>query len=199
MYLIYVFDLPLLFHDRKLTLEEEVETEDATVSTFVDDAVTTVELTDKEDHQLTVNNTMNLIEEYTKSNKLVLNRENTKFLVISKKKSTKEKLELEAQPINIKPISNLKFLGMNVSEDLKCNKFLLEGKLSVLSQLKIRVAALKKIRNFTKNNQFRKFSNGIFISKLLYGAKLWSGAPVYMRKQIQSQMIKVAHLNLGFS
>ena len=65
MYKIYVLDLPLIFHQRKITLEEEVDTEDATISTFVDNTVTTVELTDKEDHQTTVNNTMNKLEEYT--------------------------------------------------------------------------------------------------------------------------------------
>ena len=33
--------------------------------------------------------------------------------------------------------------------------------------------------------------------KFLYGAELWSGAPKYMTKQIQSQMIQVARLYLG--
>ena len=130
-------------------------------------------------------------------NKLVLNRDKTKFLVISRNKTTKETPQLEARPINIKPISSFKFLGMQVSDDLKWNKFLLEGNTSLLAQLKKCTVALGKIRHFSKNNQFRKFSNGLFMSKLLYGAELWTGAPAYMTKQIQSQIIKVAHMSLG--
>ena len=86
---------------------------------------------------------------------------------------------------------------MNVSDDLKWNKYILEGKAGILSQLKKCVTALSKVRQYTGDKLFKKLSNGIFMSKLLYGAELWAGAPAYMAKKIQSQMIKVAHLNLG--
>ena len=36
------------------------------------------------------------------------------------------------------------------------------------------------------------------MSKLNYGAELWAGAPQYMLKKIQTEMIQAARINLGF-
>ena len=170
MYLIYVLDLPTIFNQTKLTYEQEVTTKEPTVSTFVDDTVTTVELSKEKNHQEVIDSAMTKLEDYTTSNKLILNKEKTKFLVISKKQSVKVNLVLNADPKIIKPITSFKFLGMVVADNLKWNKFLIEGQSSLLSQLKKRVAALKKVRQFTKDDLFRKLANGIFMSKVL----IWS-------------------------
>ena len=115
---------------------------------------------------------MDTLEKYTISNKLVLNREKTKFLVISRKDTTRDNLELKADPKNIKPIRSFKFLGMMISKDLIWNKFLLEGKLSLSSQLRQRDTALNKICKFSNYKLFKKQTNGLFMSKMLYGAEL---------------------------
>ena len=128
---------------------------------------------------------MDTLEDYTTANKLILNRDKTKFLVISRKQDTREALKLKAEPENIKPIQTFKFLGMIVSDDLKWNKTLLEGKLSLVSQLRKRTAALKKNCHYTNDKLFRKLTNGLFLSKLLYGAELWSGAPNYIIKKFK--------------
>ena len=166
MYLIYVLDLPLIFTPTRLTLQQEQETTTPTASTFVDDTVTTVELGSQDNHQETIDNTMNKLENYTRSNTLILNRDKTKFLIIPKKNTTRENLHLKANPTNIKPIRNFKFLGVPIADTLHWGHFLVEGKNSLLSQLKKRIAALKKIRHQIKDDLLRKLTNGIYMSKL---------------------------------
>ena len=118
MYMIYVLDLPLIFSPTKLTLQEEETTTDPTTSTFVDDAVITVELTPNTNHQAKVNYTMDELEKYTRANKLVLNKDKTKFLVITKNQEIRNKLYLATYPKNILPIRNFKFLGVPIADNL---------------------------------------------------------------------------------
>ena len=81
---------------------------------------------------------------------------------------------------------------------LKWNSFLIEGKESLLAQLKARISALKKISKTASRQMLMKLANGLYMSKLLYGSELWLGAPAYMLKTIQKNMNAAARLVLGF-
>ena len=43
----------------------------------------------------------------------------------------------------------------------------------------------------------KKYANGIFLSKLLYGAELWGGAPQYLKKKVQTLLLEAARIVLG--
>ena len=43
----------------------------------------------------------------------------------------------------------------------------------------------------------KKLANGLFQSKLLYGAELWGVAPKYLKRKIQSLQLDVVRLILG--
>ena len=119
MLMLYVLDLPLIFTETKLSIDQEATSKDPKLSTFVDDTVTAVTLNNKTNKQSQINSTMNTLETYMNSNLLVLNREKSKFLLITKNHDLRDQLYLESAPKNIKPIRNFKFLGVQISDDFK--------------------------------------------------------------------------------
>ena len=100
-------------------------------------------LQENTDKQQKIDEAMDKLEDYTTVNRLILNRDKTKFLVFTKNPLTRQKLHLKAQPKNIKPIRKFKFLGMQISDNLDWSTHLLEGKLSLKAQLHRRLGALK--------------------------------------------------------
>ena len=88
-----------------------------------------------------------------------------------------KELYLEAQPNIIRPVRVFKFLGINIEDNLMWNSHLVEGKDSLLTQLKRRLTALRKCRPYIDFRLSKMLANGLFASKLAYGAELWLGAP----------------------
>ena len=84
-----------------------------------------------------------------KLNKLSLNKEKTKMLVLSKNKQIKKELRIRATPEDVTHSPVVKILGIEITEDIS---FLLDGKASVYNQLHIRLNALVTKKNYTFPN-----------------------------------------------
>ena len=58
------------------------------------------------------------------ANRLLLNRDKTQLLIISKDPEIKKSIYLTAQPKNVKPSSGFTYLGIDVSDTLKWNYYI---------------------------------------------------------------------------
>ena len=73
----------------------------------------------------------------------------------------------------------------------------MDGKQSIKNQLITRLNSLKILKKSTNTEQIRKFANGIFMSKILYGAEVWAGAPKYILKSLQHLQLDAARTCIG--
>ena len=198
LYLIYIMDLPINF-DNKPTKPHETDIKNTPeLYTFVDDTVCQVKLDPKIiANQDAINQAIHKLEIYMRSNSLIVNTDKTNFLVLTKNEEVRKNLYLETQPKNIRPVRYFKFLGITIEDSLLWNAHLVEGKDYLLSRLKTRLTSLRKCRKYIDFQLAKMLANGIFTSKLSYGAELWLGAPKYIKKKIQSTQLEAARVTIG--
>ena len=79
---------------------------------------------------------MDTIQNYMSANKLMLNRDKSKLLIISNNNTTKEALFLTAQPENIIPSRNFTYLGVEISDDCRWNYNIEMSKKNLINALK---------------------------------------------------------------
>ena len=84
-----------------------------------------------------------------------------------------------------------------ISANLKWTHFLKNSKLSIYNQLNSRVNALKILKKPTPFPIMKKLADGIFSSKLHYGAETWVSAPKFLIKKIQHLQLEAARTCLG--
>ena len=71
-----------------------------------------------------------------KANRLSLNRDKTQLMVLNKDPPPlKSQVIIPANPQDITPKHSMVFLGVTISDDLKWNCFLVDGKANLLKQL----------------------------------------------------------------
>ena len=58
------------------------------------------------------------------ANKLAMNNDKTKFMIVSKRKQTFKDVNIPAQPQDIKDSNTIKLLGVEITADMKFNYFL---------------------------------------------------------------------------
>ena len=169
LFLIFTLDLPLIFEDARITIEKiEKSTEPDSIG-YVDDNF--IHIKKNKSLQESLEDTMSKIAIYMSSNLLSLNRDKTQLLVLSKSSQLKQTIMLPAIPKNIVHKPTLKILGIEITDELNWRHFVLDGKASIKKQLITRLNSLKILRRTANNDQLRKFTNGIFMSKIYYGQK----------------------------
>jgi hypothetical protein len=202
LYLIYMLDFPLLFHDQQHDSEQDFKCDQPTASSFVDDLNTTVVVrkAEYEQHglQTKMTKTIEMIESYMDANELALNRDKTKIFGISKNPTRRNELVIPAEPNDIRHTRNINILGIICSDDLKWNSNLAEGSKSLIKQLATRNTTLRKLVSHADPVFSLKLANAIFQSKLLYGIQVWGTAPKYLLKQLQVQQNNAARITLGY-
>ena len=145
LYLIYVMDIPNLFHVNQHPVELSDECDKPSIQTFVDNLMTTIRKDPQEHLQTTVENTLNKIEDYMRDNLLSLNRYKTQVMVLNKDPILQSKIDIPASPKNITNRSSMVFLGVELSDRLNWQQFLTDGKSNLFKQVQNRVSALKKL------------------------------------------------------
>ena len=194
----YILDLPLLFEDTPVLPQDTDSKTTPELSTFVDDTICTVKLNQELiSNQDNINQVIHKLEIYMRSNSLIVNTDKTKFVVITKTDKIRQELFLATENKNIRPIRSFKFLGISIEDNLTWNSYLIEGKDSLLSQLKCRLSAIRKIRKYIDFKLCKMLANGLFFSKLTYGSELWLGAPQYIKKLVQSTQLEAARITIG--
>ena len=197
MFLLYTLDLPYLFTETITKIEDYVTNKTPKPITFIDDVTVPVFLENDATDQEMLNSKMDTIEVYMKSNLLQLNRDKTQLIILSERAHPNENLFLRAHPKNVHPTKTFTYLGIEIEDTLKWNSFLDTSKNNIVNQLKKRLVALRHLKKFADLKIMKQYANGIFHSKVMYGAELWGGAPLYLKKRIQSLMSEAARIVLG--
>ena len=197
-YLIYTMDLPIIFNDDvKTTIEDAANTKYTDATTYVDDTTINMYKQVGIPLQQMLDDTIFKLEQYMYANKLVMNTEKTQFMIISKHRDRYRDVKILAEPKNVLGSSNIKLLGLEIAEDLKFNHYLIDSKLSVYKQLTTRLNALRIMKKSTSFEVMRQFANGIFMSKLSYGAETWVGAPQFLVSKLQHLQLEAARICNG--
>ena len=175
LYLIYIMDIPNVFHSKQHLVEDTDNCSKPYIQTFVDDLMTTIRKDPQVPLQSTVENTLNVIEDYMRANLLSLNRDKTQVMILNRDPILQTQIDIVATPKNITNKSTMVFLGVTLSDRLNWKQFLTDGKANLFKQLQNRVSALKKIRSYISLKFAKNLANALFLSKLLYAAELWGG------------------------
>ena len=79
-------------------------------------------------------------------------------------------------------------LGVQVDQDLVFGTNIFNGRSSVISSLKIRIGALKRVSKIASFKTRLSVYMSLVISKILYVLPLYGGAPEYMMTALQRKM-----------
>ena len=88
------------------------------MKTFVDDSLIKVNKIKDENFQTTIENIMSKVEDYTAANKLCLNPDKTKVMLVTKDKTIKDEFQVTLKGKLIKHSKEINLLGITVEENL---------------------------------------------------------------------------------
>ena len=200
LYLIYTLDYPLLFEDKKTTIEEYDKTEKPKTTTFVYDSIVKIKMEDNPSkHNIQIKTTLDKITDYMNSNTLVINEDKSKLLVITNKNEIRDNIQLkiEGKDKPITPQRSMVYLGTHIQDDLKWNQYVADGPENLAKKLKQKLSAITIFRKYLSTKTTKMILNGIFMSTLLYGSCLWLGAQKYLKTKIQTLQLDACRLALG--
>ena len=145
LYLIMILDITSIYHDKQHNPIESAKCPRTNTKTFVDDNI--LHVTDNRGRtiQKEVLDTITKLENYTNSNKLALNPEKTKVMIITKNKNIQEKFEVTIHQKQVKHQNHLTILGNIFTPDLKWDKHIHK---IVIPSLNHRLRTLKNIAPF---------------------------------------------------
>ena len=112
------------------------------------------------------------------SNRLKLNAEKTKLMVMTtKQKNVHKDLKVFLKGVEVEKVNFAKFLGIIISGNLKWNEYILQSENSLLKYCNKRLAALKLLARDCSLNQRKILAHGLVISKITYCISC-SGCPL---------------------
>ena len=179
------------------TITEIEDTEEPRSVGYVDDNFITITKQSNITLQETLNRAVIKIGNYMANNRLHLNTDNTKMMIITSNPAIRKDTILVTDKEIVKHSNSMKILGLEISHDLNWKYFLNDSKQSLLKQLRTRINALSILKRTTPDNQMKMYADGIFSSKLFYGAEIWGGAPGYIIKKIKHLQLDAARLVNG--
>ena len=200
MYLIYILDFPLLFHDEVHNPIEDINCTKETALTYVDYINNTVKAVENTPLQNTMTDSLDKCKTYMNDNKLSLNKPKTKIFGISEDINIKESLHIptDNNNENVTNKNTINILGIKINGNLKMNDHITNGKQSLICQLTSRINALKKLVKKSDFNFSLNLANGLFMSKLVYGIQAWGLAAKYLIQKLQVLQNTAAKTVLGY-
>ena len=199
-YLIYTLDYPLIHHEKRLPIQQYIEDNKPKIQTFINDSINTIKLSDNNtNNNKIIKETLNNVNKYMQANSLVLNTDKMKILVITDNNDIRKAISIEVdnQDKPITPIRNFTYLGIDIQDNLKWNYFVEESPNNLLKSLQKRLSAKSLIRHLISFKTTKTLLNGLFHSKLLYGAPLWAGAPKYLIAKVQRLQLSACRTAIG--
>ena len=136
------------------------------------------------------------MNDYYTNNRLQMNMKKTNVMIIS---NFKEDLN-DSITINGSTIRNLDkiiILGIAINSKLEWNSHILEGRSSLLFQLKQRLNSIRLISRYISINFAKQLANALFISKVNFNIEVWGNTTNAIRKKLDKTMLDVAKLVLG--
>ena len=194
LYLIFILDLPYLTHETIHTPETYRKCKNANIKTFVDDCMAKVPNKPNSTLENEVTKFMKTMENYAASNKLIVNPDKTKVMIVSKNKEIKQNFNIILNGQEIKHSKQVTILGIKLSEDLLWESHV---NTNLLPQIKNRVRCFKIIARYLSPRFKTIYANAIYRSKLLYGIDSWGGISKTTTQKIQVQQNIMAKTTLG--
>ena len=210
LYNVMTCDLPDIVHTAHPVSYKDTShhcKEDGDMVTFVDDATTYYGHRDPAKVTQVINKSFSAIESYMHANKLKVNSDKTHLLVVTKSrggevqgrlaKERRAAVTLTAGGELIKQSDSEVLLGATIHHSGTWTVMIRDGKTSLLSQLRSRVSALKKICQHADLTTRKMVAGGIFQSKLQYLLPLFGAAPDYLLRGLQVQQMAAARAVVG--
>ena len=202
LYLVYTNDLPDVIHSHPVNYKDpQVHCkEDGSMVNFVDDG--TAYVADKKPEVVSqkLTNHYSLIEEYMHSNKLVINSDKSHLIVMAGRGAISAKrmeVQVKAGQDTIEQSESEKLLGGVIHHSGRWNEMIRNSKISIISQLRGRLNAVKKFKNADFKSKL-SITTALIQSKIQYLLPLYGGAPDYLLKSVQVQQLKAARFVCGY-
>lgn len=199
LYLIYILDMPEIFHNKPHTPYQDVKCPRPTTFTYVDDFNTTI-TTKKNDPDLMtrkLHENLSMTQQYMDANRLALNSEKTKIFLISKHPDRSKQVKLTVNNKVITHNKTINVLGICINEKLTWNSHLINGEKSLAQQIRQRLVVLRRLVRLTSRSFAKTLTTSLIKSKIEYAAALWGSAPNNLLDIIQKLLNKAARIALG--
>ena len=194
LFLVHILDMPYIHHKIIHKPKEYKLCTKPNTKTFIDDSLVKVNEEQDIPIEMTIRNTMDLIEDYTSANKLCLNPQKTQIMLISKDKIKKQNFKIIINNKEIKHSTNVNILGVSIEDNLMWDHHINKN---LIPQLNNRVRTFKQVSRYLGNKFKTVYANSIYRSKLMYGIESWGGALKTTITKLQNIQDKMTKLTLG--
>lgn len=199
MYLLYILDMPMIYHESQHTTLADSHCGRTTASTYVDDVNNTIKCAKNSPDLLNKKLHENLAKtkSYFDANKLAMNCGKTKIFVVSRHPDRQKQIKLRTEDKIILHNKTINVLGILVNDKLTWHDHVIRGPKSLLSQIKQRITSLYHLVKHTGRKFAIQLANGMIMSKIEYAIALWGTSPQYVIDIIQRQLNRAARAVLG--
>ena len=162
---------------------------------FVDDSTNIIGFSEHNYIKIYIENYYKLLEVFYNANKLQINSDKTKLLIVNKPKLNKtlSNFSFRAGSDIIKADDSIKILGTIIQKNLQLDKEI--GKLS--SQLYNRINNIRKLTKFTSIGTRLKFLNGFVMGKLNYMLPLYCSTNKFNIDKLHKIVMTAARTAIG--
>ena len=169
-YLIYILNMPEMFHNLKHSPINYRNCKQPDISSFVDDNYIQVKKKECFSLEQSVISAIEVVTKYMNSNRLAINAEKSKILIVSKNKNMKETFQVQMDRKLIKHSKSVKILGTTMDDNLTWDSHL---KKEVIPELKNTICTMKLTTRFMDKMFKREYVNSIFRGKVLFRTETW--------------------------
>ena len=149
-------------------------------SAFADDSTYTVASSSNDCLLMKITEVLSLWLDYCNANLLCVNKDKTAVMRITTRQKHQVNPEeniildlVDKNGDNIKPISENRFLGVNVKRDLSWGNHLLHGEKAIVPDLRKKLGSLWLVSKYLDRKARLRLANGIVMSKIVYMIQLW--------------------------
>ena len=143
--------------------------------------------------EVQVSRTIQKIKKYMNSNRLALNCEKTKIIIISKDREVRENFSVTIDNKEIRHSKSVMILGSTLDENLQWDHHVSN---TLIPNLKNRLRTLKLTLKYMNPKFCQQYAGAIFRGKLLFGIETWAGAKQSLVDKVQSLQDRAAKLVL---
>ena len=200
LYTIYVNELPelskLVFEGTKNCLDKKdfSELSHKTIN-YVDDSTSVIGFKDKLKLKKYLDKYFELIDIFYTCNKLLINPDKTKLIIMSSKKLRKyvKDITFKAGNFIIKQDENIKILGTIIQNNHKNDKQVN----SIISKSYYKLHEIIKIKNYIKFNSRKSFINSIVMGILYYNLPLYFNISKKLNQKLHKLQMTCCRIIMG--
>ena len=175
LYLIYILDLPEIFHETKHSPAEYRECKQTNAKTFIDDVYLKSYKKEGKTFKDSVLEVMEKVQEYTKANRLSLNPDKSMILLNTTNQKEKEEFEVELKGKVVKHSKEMKVLGNLLSDQLTWEAHV---RRILIPALINRIRTMRIMNKYLDRGFKAIYSNSTFRSRMMFGLETWGGGLV---------------------